>query len=326
VLFVKGTLPAALEASAGELRSCAIVGTRRASRYSLDLAETVGRVLAGSGVLVVSGLALGVDGAAHRGALSGAGSSDTASGGTVAAAATVAVLGGGHAHLHPAMHSNLADQIVAQGGALISEWPPDTAPAKHHFLRRNRIISALARCVLIVEAGERSGALSTAAHALSQGRQLLVVPGRPDDPRYTGNIGLLRDGADVFFELSDVLLPFDLIDKLPARRETSAGGRVSIPWSSPLPAIELGPLAATVRSQLGTESESSLDSLLANLSGASATGRAAAATAAELTALLTAMELAGEVEQTSNGRYRLRRMSAGVAAGSVKPATLERRE
>src|SRR5690606_11323346 len=105
----------------------------------------------------------------------------------------------GHAHLHPASHSQLAERIIAQGGALISEWPPDTPPAKHNFLRRNRIISALARCVLVVEAGRRSGALSTAAHALSQERQLLVVPGRPDDPRYTGNIGLLRDGAGVLF-------------------------------------------------------------------------------------------------------------------------------
>lgn len=334
VLFVQGAVPAALAGSPVELRSCAIVGTRRASRYSLDLAETVGRVLARHGVLVVSGLAVGVDGAAHRGALAGASTGAAQASGTTVPPATVAVLGGGHLHLHPASHTRLAERIVDQGGALLSEWPPDAPPARHNFLRRNRIISALARCVLVVEAARRSGALSTASHAVSQGRHLLVVPGRPDDPRYAGNLGLLRDGAGVFFELSDVLLAFGITDGLgdglAEGRAPTTSDRVPIPWTSPLPAFahgrelgpdfesELGPglvaLADTVRSHLESEAEASLDKLLVTIVANATHG--VTTTPAELTALLTAMELAGEVELTPGGRYRLRRISAGAAPRS----------
>lgn len=310
VLFVKGSLPPALNTPAGELRSCAIVGTRRASRYSLDLATAVGRELARHGVLVVSGLAVGVDAAAHQGALVGTGTGTASHGGPAPAPATVAVLGGGHAHLHPAAHSSLAGRIVAQGGAVISEWPPDTPPARHHFLRRNRIISALSRCVVVVEAAHRSGALNTASHAIEQGRHLLVVPGRPDDPRYLGNLRLVRDGADVFIEISDALLAFGIVDDRPADRVVRSGARVAIPWSSPLPSIELGPLATSVRRQLNSDSEVSLERLLISLANGDEHVPPLTGTVAELTSLLTAMELTGEVERTSSGRYRLRRISA----------------
>jgi len=310
VLFVEGALPPTFDVPASELRSCAVVGTRRASRYSLDLATALGRALVSHEIVVVSGLAMGVDAAAHQGALAGAGTKLASAGTTAPGPATIAVLGGGHSHLHPAVHANLARRIVAQGGAVLSEWPPDTPPARHHFLRRNRIISALARCVVIVEAGRRSGALNTASHAMAQTRHLLVVPGRPDDPRYAGNLGLLRDGADLLVDISQVLLAFGIVDEDPANRVTSTGARVAIPWSSPLPSIELGPLAESVRQLLSVATDVSLDGLLAGLGDGVNFIPTITSTAAELTALLTAMELAGEVEQTPSGRYRLQRLSA----------------
>jgi DNA processing protein len=316
VLFVQGRLPAALDAPAHELRSCSVVGTRRASQYSLDLAAAVAHALVLNQILVVSGLALGVDAAAHQGALDGARSA--VAGGATPGPATIAVLGGGHFHLHPSGNANLAARIVAQGGALVSEWPPDTPPARHHFLRRNRIISALSRCVLIVEAPRRSGALNTATHAIAQARQVLVVPGRPDDPRYRGNLGLLRDGAGVFTELSDVLLAFGIAadasaDAASHGEVASTGPRSAIPWSSPLPSIDLGPLAETVRRLLSDEVDVSFDHLLARLAapGTSLTSSTPSqVSAADLTGYLTALELTGEVERTAGGRYRLRRISA----------------
>src|SRR5690606_20826988 len=147
------------------------------------------------GLVVVSGLAYGIDAAAHRGALEGGAESveDAARGAvgrryrTDARAdgpwpgATVAVLGGGHQVLYPASHRSLADAVVRGGGAIVSEWPPHVRARPHHFLRRNRIISALARVVVVVQAGARSGALGTATHAAEQGRAVLVVPAFPND-------------------------------------------------------------------------------------------------------------------------------------------------
>ncbi|HET8985006.1 MAG TPA: hypothetical protein VFN03_04520, partial [Trueperaceae bacterium] len=149
-------------------------------------------------------------------------------------------------------------------------------------------------------------------------RQVFVVPGRPDDPRYRGNLALLRDGAEVFTETSDVLLAFGIATGV-STDDTSRGGvagagaRAAVPWSSPLPSIELGPLAVPVRRELNLDAEVSLDHLLERLSGPRSGVPGATVvrvSAGDLTALLTAMELTGEVERTAGGRYRLRRITA----------------
>ena len=174
VLFVRGD-PSSLDPD----RSVAVVGTRRASERGRRVAGAIGGALASAGALVVSGLAVGIDGAAHAAAV--------ATGGR-----TVAVLGSGHERLYPRAHAHLADQIVAGGGAIVSELAPDVGPVPGTFPRRNRVISGLADATVIVEAGERSGALITASWTLEQGRECFVVPGPIDVPQSVGCNRLLR--------------------------------------------------------------------------------------------------------------------------------------
>jgi DNA processing protein len=159
----------------------AIVGSRKATETGRRSAETMARILGAAGICVVSGLALGIDGAAHRGALAGGGP-------------TVAVLGSGLDVGYPAAHRPLREKIARQG-ALLSEFLPGEEARKYHFPKRNRIIAALARAVIVVEAGARSGALITVDHALDLGREVLVTPGSVENPQAVGSNGLLRDGA-----------------------------------------------------------------------------------------------------------------------------------
>jgi DNA processing protein len=160
-------------------RMVAVVGTRRPTAVGRHLASSVGARLAEAGATVVSGLAIGIDGAAHSAALEHGGP-------------TVAVVGGGLDLPGPAPHRELARQITGHG-AVISELAPGVKPTHGTFPRRNRIISGLASATIVVEAPTRSGALITARHALEQGRQLLVAPGRPQDPRVAGGLALLRE-------------------------------------------------------------------------------------------------------------------------------------
>ena len=168
VLFVRGDI-AALDPA----RSVAVVGTRRATERGRRIAGAIGGALSTAGAVVVSGLAVGIDGAAHAAAV--------ACGGR-----TVAVLGSGHQRLYPRAHMHLADQIVAHGGAVVSELAPDVGPVPGTFPRRNRIISGLADATVIVEARERSGALITASWTLEQGRECFVVPGPIDAEESVG--------------------------------------------------------------------------------------------------------------------------------------------
>lgn len=176
----------------------AIVGTRRASPHGLQFARDLAQDIAAAGIVVVSGLALGIDGAAHEGAL------------LPPNGRTIAVLGSGHERLHPASHTQLAKRIVAQGGALYSLWPPTTTAQRHTFLERNRVITGMASALAIVEAGAPSGALNSAEHALRQGRDVYVMPGRPGDPRVRGNLRLLADGAIPLISSNDILAEFSL--------------------------------------------------------------------------------------------------------------------
>ena len=184
-LRVEGTLPS-FE------RAVAVVGTRYADEDALAFAHTLGRDLARAGVVVVSGGARGIDGAAPRGALDGGG-------------VTVVVAAGGLDQPYPREHLPLFASIVEGGGALLTEANDTDEPLARRFLQRNRLVAALARAVVVVQAPARSGALSTAACAKRLERALFAVPGAPWDPRAAGCIALLRAGATVCTSARDLL-------------------------------------------------------------------------------------------------------------------------
>src|SRR5476649_1771064 len=185
VLWTRGVL-AALDRPA-----VAIVGSRAGSPYALAVAEQLAADLAARGIVIVSGLARGVDSAAHRGALAAGG-------------ATIAVLGSGADVIYPPEHAALANEIIVQG-AVISELVPGTPPLPWCFPLRNRIISGLSRAVVVIEAGEKSGSLITARCALEQGREVLAVPGNVLSGRNRGAHALLRDGAKIVESADDIL-------------------------------------------------------------------------------------------------------------------------
>ena len=157
----------------------ALVGSRAATPYGRDQAARFARALARRGVCVVSGLARGIDGAAHRAALDARGS-------------TIALLGSGVDRPWP---TGALTRAMTQEGLLVSEFPPGQDPRRHHFPLRNRLISALSAAVLVVEAAEHSGSLITARWALDQGREVFALPGRVDHPMARGTLSLLRQGA-----------------------------------------------------------------------------------------------------------------------------------
>jgi DNA processing protein len=185
VVWLKGD-PATLSQPA-----VAIVGSRAATPYGLEAAARLAGDLSAAGALVVSGLARGVDSAAHRGALDAGGQ-------------TAAVLGSGVDVVYPPEHKELA-RAIAVRGAVLSEWPPGTPPRAFHFPARNRIISGLSLAVVVVEAAEKSGSLITAGCALEQGRAVLAVPGNILSGRHRGCHGLIRDGAAVVESVDDIL-------------------------------------------------------------------------------------------------------------------------
>lgn len=185
VLFVRGELLAT------DALAVAIVGTRHASSYGLRQAERLAGGLARAGMTVVSGLARGIDAAAHRGALQAGGR-------------TIAVLGCGVLNVYPPEHKELATQVLARG-AMISEAPPRSQPQSGLFPQRNRIISGLSLGVVVVEAAERSGALISAEHAMEQGREVFAVPGPIDSRTSRGCHQLIRDGAKLVESVDDVL-------------------------------------------------------------------------------------------------------------------------
>lgn len=183
ILFVAGNLDLAAEETIG------IVGARNASAIGRKLARTIAATLAERGVLIASGLARGIDSAAHEAAGS---------------ARTAAVLGGGIDHFYPPENAAM-QRSIAEHGLLISETLPGTAPKAEFFPRRNRIISGMSRLIVIVEAAMRSGSLITARFANEQGREVFAVPGSPLDPRCEGTNRLIKDGANIFTRIEDIL-------------------------------------------------------------------------------------------------------------------------
>lgn len=163
-------------------RAVAIVGSRRETRYGREQAHKIARELSENGIKVVSGLARGIDTAAHLGALEGGGH-------------TVAVLGSGINNIYPTENKELAARIIASGGAVISEFAPNADPFAFHFPFRNRLVSGLCQATLLVEAREKSGTLITVGHALSQGREVFALPGPVDAPGSVVPHRMLREGA-----------------------------------------------------------------------------------------------------------------------------------
>jgi DNA processing protein len=184
-LYIWGTLPIARH-------WVAIVGSRKSTSYGTHVARQIAAELAGHNIIIVSGLAYGVDGSAHKGALEGRG-------------LTVAVLGGGFNQLYPATHAQLAKQIVEQEGTVISEYPPDMPPLPQQFAARNRIIAGLCQVTIVIEAAIKSGSLITATMALDNNREVMAVPGNIDQPTSEGTNALLRQGAHVVTSAGDVL-------------------------------------------------------------------------------------------------------------------------
>ncbi|MCC7009908.1 MAG: DNA-protecting protein DprA [Acidobacteria bacterium] len=171
--------------------SVAIVGSRRASTIGLEIARRLAAGLAEAGLVVVSGMALGIDGAAHRAALEAGGP-------------TIAVLGSGADTPYPRQHADLK-HAIARHGVVVTEFPPGTRPFASHFPLRNRIISGLSLATVVVEASERSGSLITARGALEQGREVLAVPGNALSGSYRGAHALIKDGAGLVETVEDVL-------------------------------------------------------------------------------------------------------------------------
>jgi len=184
VLYCRGKLEP-------EEKRVAVVGSRRATWYGLDMAKRLARELAEHGVTVVSGMARGIDSQAHKGALEAGGR-------------TIAVLGCGIDKAYPPENRELMEKIM-QNGAVISEYLPGTEPVRYNFPARNRIISGISLGVTIVEAGEKSGSLITADYALEQGREVFAVPGNINSHNSTGTNRLIRDGAKVVTCVGDIL-------------------------------------------------------------------------------------------------------------------------
>ena len=204
VLALRGALVA------DDALAVAVVGARRASEYGRRVASELATGLAQAGITVVSGLAAGVDAAAHRAALAAGGR-------------TIAVLGTGIDRVYPTWHRELADDVAAHG-ALLTEFSCGTPPLQHHFPRRNRLISGLTRGTVVVEAAEQSGSLITARYALEQGREVFAVPGLVGSNAHRGTHRLIQQGATLVTSVEDILAQIvpALIDRVAAARTAQA--------------------------------------------------------------------------------------------------------
>lgn len=249
----------------------AVVGTRAASAYGKALARRFAADLGAAGCCILSGLALGIDAAAHEGALE-------------VGAPTIGVLGGGHECFFPPRNRGLAERMIAHGGAVLSPFPPDHPAFPSQFLQRNGIVAALADAVLVIEAPARSGALNTAGWAAGR-IPVFAVPGDVDRAHVAGCHALIRDGAILARSAQDVADDLRLCTSPSDVRESRAS---SDSPSDPLQAQLLGLLGA---------GERSLDELLGEI----------CASPASVLAALSMLELSGAVEALAGGRYAVRR-------------------
>lgn len=264
-LWIRGNLEYDYE------RSLAVVGTRHCSPYGKEVTEPIVRDLVRCGFTIISGLARGIDTLAHRAALSSYGK-------------TIAVLGGGidEKSLYPPQNKKLAREIVSTAGAVISEFSPGTEPLAHHFLQRNRIISGLARGVLVIEAPEKSGALSTANHALEQNRDVFAIPGPVFAKNSRGTNMLIKMGARLVGSAEDIFEEFD-IDAKETREEVVIAGTEEE--------------KTILRILLDADAGLPVDEII----------RSAGLASQNVSSIITIMELDGRIVNLGNGTYSIKR-------------------
>jgi DNA processing protein len=273
VLYVKGTI---VEQDA---QAIAIVGMRKCSLYGQDQAERLAGGLARTGFTIVSGLARGIDSAAHKAALAAGGR-------------TLAVMGNGLATVYPAENNHLAEAVAARG-ALVSEFPMDVGPAAENFPRRNRILAALALGVIVVEAGKQSGSLITARLAAELGKEVFAVPNRIDAPGAAGVHALIRDGAKLVESVADVLDEFPDLGIAAATQE-----------DAPRQA------ALALKANLSPEESRLMEALDGQPTPLDVLAERAGLDAARAAGALTLLELKGLVRVLPGGRFARRQAQA----------------
>ena len=260
VLYVRGRL------TDRDRHTVAVVGSRKCSHYATECAKKLSFQMAYAGLTVVSGLARGIDTAAHQGALAAKGR-------------TIAVIGSGLGELYPPENAELADRIAASG-AVISEFPIDTKPDRQTFPIRNRIVTGMSFGVLVVEAGANSGALISANMAAEQGRTLYAVPGRIDSPAALGSNRLIQQGAKLVIGVDDILDDLPLVFR----------NKPDLPAAAPV--ADLTPDQQKILDALGTD-EAALDSVIAT----------SGLTAAAVSSTLLALEMRRLVKQLPGKRF-----------------------
>ncbi len=281
-LYVRGTLPAA-----PDVRTIAMVGTRVISNYGKSVARHFAESAAYSGWITVSGLALGVDTVIHQATVQAGGR-------------TVAVLGGGLARLHPQENLRLAQDIVATGGAVVSEFPMTLPPTRFTFPMRNRIVSGMSRGTVVIEAGSNSGSLITAALSIEQGRRVFAVPGNIDMARSQGCNDLIRKGAVLVQNFEQVIEEFDFLPGFASASSDflhddagSFGFDDAGPDSGDSAVSSLGPVADAVLNVL-KKGDASVDRLSME------TGYSAQ----EIMAAAIALEIVSRAKRNPDGTYR----------------------
>ena len=300
-LFGRGTL------TEQDSRCVAIVGTRRASPYGIRMAERFGRDLAAKRFTVVSGLANGIDAAAHRGAIEAGGR-------------TIAVLGNGVDVVYPRQNAELFESVT-QNGCIVSQFPMNTPPDRRHFPYRNRIISGLTLGTLIVEAPGRSGALITARQAAEQGREVFAVPGQVGSQNSQGPHGLIKEGAKLVENADDIVVELDLAAEdapVPAPAIAPSSRDEAEPVAdAPKPRREPSPKAAAVSPNAdrasvqtappsepgGPEERKVLQALAANGSYVDEIAEVCRIPVSQALSTLTLLELKGLVRQFSGKRF-----------------------
>ena len=268
LLYIHGTI-ACLQTP-----QLAMVGSRNPSAGGQDIARDFATYLARVGLTITSGLALGIDAACHRGALDGGGQ-------------TIAVLGTGPDRVYPARHRDLAHEIVDKGGALVSEFPVGTEPRPENFPRRNRLISGLSLGTLVVEAAPRSGSLTTARHAVEQGREVFAIPGSIHNPLARGCHSLIRQGAKLVESGQDIL------EELAALAGSLESGEICEPI--PNEPSNLSEDQLQLLDYMGYEAVS-VDQVV----------KRSGLTTAAVSSMLLILELQGQVVSQADGRYARR--------------------
>ena len=255
-------------------RRAAMVGSRNASYAGLKAARKIAGDLSRCGVVIISGLAHGIDAECHRGCLEGG-------------SPTIAVMGCGLDQTYPSENAGLKREILERNGLVISEYAPGSKPFGRHFPYRNRIISGLSDLVILMEAKIRSGSMTTIGHALKQGREVYAYPGDPTSPMTEANRTLLREGARYFTEAKDILADMNWLDKT-----QHVGQNIGYPTQDDAGnAAESAILSALERGELG------FDELI----------QASGLSSAELMSALTLLQIRNKIEPLPGKRYRIRR-------------------